>query len=282
MATTRQANTVKSISILGCGWLGLPLATRLVEAGWTVRGSTTSLEKLKTLENAGITPFRVVLDGQDSLLPLAFFDAEVLFLNVPPQRRAPNVQARVQDQIQRVMQAAARGGVTWIVFASSTSVYANLNREVTEADARTGTPERTSGLALRAAEDTLEQAPFDVTILRYAGLYGPERFPGRFMAGKTGVDGADAPVNLVHLDDAVGVAEAVLAQNVRNEVFNVCADTHPTRQRLYTQAAESLGLEPPQFSDEPKPFKIVGNAHLKARLGYVFQHPDPVADVRRT
>lgn len=45
------------ISILGCGWLGLPLAKALIENGFSVKGSTTSTDKLTALENDGITPF---------------------------------------------------------------------------------------------------------------------------------------------------------------------------------------------------------------------------------
>ena len=41
------------ISILGCGWLGLPLAKALIENGFSVKGSTTSTDKLTALENAG-------------------------------------------------------------------------------------------------------------------------------------------------------------------------------------------------------------------------------------
>ncbi len=33
-------------SILGCGWLGKPLAVSLLDEGFNVKGSTTSEEKL--------------------------------------------------------------------------------------------------------------------------------------------------------------------------------------------------------------------------------------------
>ena len=42
------------ISILGCGWLGFPLAKSLVEKGFSVKGSTTSENKLSILSTAGI------------------------------------------------------------------------------------------------------------------------------------------------------------------------------------------------------------------------------------
>jgi UDP-N-acetyl-D-mannosaminuronate dehydrogenase len=49
------------ISILGCGWLGLPLAKALLENGFSVNGSTTSVEKLSVLENLGIQPYLIAL-----------------------------------------------------------------------------------------------------------------------------------------------------------------------------------------------------------------------------
>ena len=49
------------ISILGCGWLGFPLAKALVSKGFSVKGSTTSDEKIAVLKNAGIEPFLIAL-----------------------------------------------------------------------------------------------------------------------------------------------------------------------------------------------------------------------------
>lgn len=43
---------MQKISVLGCGWLGLPLSKKLIESGFVVKGSTTSSEKLSQLEDA--------------------------------------------------------------------------------------------------------------------------------------------------------------------------------------------------------------------------------------
>ena len=49
------------ISILGCGWLGVPLAKALIGNGFSVKGSTTSTGKLLPLENIGIASFLIEL-----------------------------------------------------------------------------------------------------------------------------------------------------------------------------------------------------------------------------
>jgi 3-hydroxyisobutyrate dehydrogenase-like beta-hydroxyacid dehydrogenase len=53
------------ISILGCGWLGLPLAKALLENGISINGSTTSIEKLSVLENSGIQPHLIALESNN-------------------------------------------------------------------------------------------------------------------------------------------------------------------------------------------------------------------------
>jgi nucleoside-diphosphate-sugar epimerase len=270
----------KTISILGCGWLGLPLGQHLVQQGYHVKGSTTTPEKLATLAEAGIAPFLIQLDpGVSGKIISDFFQADVLFLNIPPGRKRPDVEAFFGDQIETIIKELHYGAIGFVVFASSTSVYEDMNGIVVEADAGKPRPWSLSGRALLDAERRLQaDTHFDTTILRLAGLYGHGRHPGRFLAGKKDLDNGGAPVNLVHRDDVIAIAAQIIADDVRGEVFNVCADAHPMRKALYQQAARHLGLEPPTFaSDETTSYKIVSNERVKARLGYHFQHPNPAA-----
>ncbi len=270
----------QTISILGCGWLGLPLGQRLAQKGYRVKGSTTTPEKLLALAGVGIEPYLITLDPALNGSQVGdFFQADVLFLNIPPGRRRPDADVFFGEQIRAVVKELHYSPIAFVVFASSTSVYENMNGIVVEIDAGKPRPWSLTGRALLDAEDLLRRdTHFDATVLRFAGLYGYSRQPGRFLAGRTHLDNAEAPVNLVHRDDCVAVVEALLEADVRGEVFNVCADEHPTRRALYTQAARRLGLEPPTFNpDGDLSFKIVSNQKLKERLGYRFQYPDPSA-----
>jgi len=53
----------KTISILGCGWLGKPLAIKLIKKGNLVKGSTTSKHKFKEFDNLGIQPYLISLEN---------------------------------------------------------------------------------------------------------------------------------------------------------------------------------------------------------------------------
>ncbi len=275
------------VSILGCGWLGRPLGAHLVEQGLEVCGSTTTPEKREALREDGIDPVLLRLDPDLSGDPGALFASPILVLNIPPPRSEDDVTAVHRQQVRAVLEAARAGAVEWILFASSTGVYPNVERTVSETDCPPGQPDalpgprRRTGEALLNVEGLLMEAPaVDVTIVRLGGLYGGDRHPGRFLAGRSDVARPNAPVNLIHRDDAVGVFATLLAQNIRGEVFNACADEHPTRRALYTRAAEALGLEPPTFDrDDPTTGKRVSNQRLKDRCGYTFTHPDPLADL---
>ena len=56
---------MQKISLLGCGWLGLPLAKSLLEKGFLVNGSTTSEDKISILKREGIRPFLISLGGNE-------------------------------------------------------------------------------------------------------------------------------------------------------------------------------------------------------------------------
>lgn len=271
----------KTISILGCGWLGLPVAERLVQRGYRVKGSTTSPDKIPRLADAGIEPYLLKLDPWSHGEQVGdFFRADTVFFNIPPGRRRPDVEAFFSAVIDSLITELHYAPVDFVVFASSTSVYAPMNGTVYEIDAGKPRPWSLSGRALLDAESRLmADSHFDTTVLRFAGLYGYDRKPGRFLAGKKTVENGAAPVNLVHRDDAVAVVEAIVERDVRGEILNVCADEHPTRAAFYTRAAQWLGLDPPVFADESDAsFKIVSNERLKQRLGYHFLHPDPLVE----
>ena len=50
---------MKSVSILGCGWLGKPMAVSLLSEGFSVKGSTTSEIKIQELEALEIEAYLI-------------------------------------------------------------------------------------------------------------------------------------------------------------------------------------------------------------------------------
>lgn len=268
--------TRTSISILGCGWLGKPLGYHLIQKGYSVKGATTQPEKTTELKSSGIEPYIIHLTPyiNEDYKP-EFFNSNILVINIPPARRV-DVETWHLNQIKSIYEAAKKGGVSQLLFISSSSVYPNVNRAVTEDDDLE--PERPAGKALKNIENMLLQSPeFDTTVLRFSGLIGGNRKPGRFLAGKKDVKNGDAPVNLIHRDDCIGLIEGIIENERWGEIFNGCSDEHPLRKDYYIKAAQELGMEPPTFTEEPKSsFKIISNEKIKKALGYKFKYPDPM------
>lgn len=262
------------ISILGCGWLGLPLAKSLLENEFSVNGSTTSLEKISVLERNGIQPFQIELSETEIKGEIDSFLAtsEILIIDIPPKLRSASSESFVK-KIQNLIPFIEKSKIEKVVFISSTSVYADNNSVVTEATKPN--PNTESGKQLAQAENLLQGNPnFKTTVIRFGGLIGEDRHPIHFLAGRKNIENPEAPINLIHQIDCIGIIEKILrqAQNDNwdwNETFNAVAPYHPTREAYYTQKAMELHLPLPEF-DQTK--SSVGKTILSDKLENVFDY----------
>ncbi len=257
----------KKISILGCGWLGFPLAKLLVAKNWQVNGSTTTPQKLELLQQAGIKPFLITAEAGEMQANPIFFDADVIFVNIPPSRKT--AQDGYLDKMQSLLSVIQTSTIRKVIFISSTSVYGDVCREVTEADE----PEKPS--ELRQAEMLFLPAQnLQTTVIRFGGLFGPDRNPGRFFRDKNSIPNGLVPVNLIHLKDCLGLIEAILNQQKFPGVYNAAAPSHPTKKEFYTEAILKSGFAAPDFVEEQTAWKIINADKITADLNYQFQFPD--------
>ena len=74
------------IGIIGCGWLGLPLAKLFLKNDFLVKGSTTSKEKIKNLKSHNIEPHLIEIKDTEIFGDVQSFlkDLDVLIINIPP------------------------------------------------------------------------------------------------------------------------------------------------------------------------------------------------------
>ncbi|MFO7526374.1 MAG: NAD(P)H-binding protein [Ignavibacteriaceae bacterium] len=266
---------MKIISILGCGWLGFPLAKEFVRSGYEVKGSTTSTKKLSSLMANRIIPFQISLDPDlrgDNLN--SFFECDCLVINIPPQGKE-NVEEFHLSQIKSVIEQLNKSRCRKIIFISSTSVYGNNNSELNEEYPTQ--PETDSGKALVKVEEYLRALQdLKVTIIRFGGLIGEGRNPAYYFAGRKNIPGGNTPLNLIHQTDCIGIIKTIVENEIWNETINGVSPVHPTKKEFYTKAAANLNLELPEFDDEIVPYKIVSSIKVKTLLKYEFVFPDPM------
>jgi nucleoside-diphosphate-sugar epimerase len=252
-----------------------------------VRGSTTRSARTSELVEAGIEPFVTTFDPNLSPPVPALLKSDVLLCTMPPGR-SNATDVPYADQIAALMAQAQAHGVRRVVYTSSTGVYPPTDGPVTEeaVDPHTPhsapTPQRSTAEAVRDAEQIIATAyPEQFVILRLGGLFGPERHPGRFIAGRTDVKCPEGPVNMVHQRDVVRAIQAVLEQEAVQGAFNVVAPNHPTRRAFYEAAARDYGGAAPTFADDPDASgKRVVSDKLVDELGFAFTYPDPTAPFR--
>ncbi|RFS17312.1 SDR family NAD(P)-dependent oxidoreductase [Emticicia sp. C21] len=267
---------MKTISIIGCGWLGLPLGRYLSEKNYLVKGSTTHEEKLETLQGNGIEPYLLKLNPQlECEYVDNFLDSNVLIINIPPKISIQKTDAHV-EQIANLLKVVENSPIRKIIYISSTSVYPELNREVVEEDVLT--PETSASPTMVKAENLLKSFSTEVTILRSAGLMGYDRIPAKYFAGWKGLTTGDIPVNYIHRDDVIRIIETVIEKEIWGDTFNIVSPIHPIRKEIYTQNCEELGFEMPEFVEAPTPhpYKIINGDKWLDKSGYHFLFKNPL------
>ncbi len=263
------------ISILGCGWLGLPLAKALIQNGYLVKGSTTSTEKLPLLDQLGIAPYLISLSEDKVMGNMTNFlqDSRILIIDVPPKLRGTEKESFIL-KIKNTIPFIQNSTVEKVLFISSTSVYKDGNELVTEKTIPH--PDTESGKQLLATEQLLQNSiNFKTTIVRFGGLIGPDRHPVKFLAGREHLENPDALINLIHQEDCIGIIKAILSQQVWGETFNAVAPYHPSRKEYYTQKAVEYDLALPKF-DKQRVIsgKTISSSKIESVLKYTFTQPN--------
>jgi nucleoside-diphosphate-sugar epimerase len=233
-----------NVLVVGCGYVGLPLARSFVQGGWSVIGLTGSIGSAEKLASEPFAVFPVDISSPNSfeVLPERTFDLVVHCAS--SGRRGPaGYRAVFVDGVRNLRQSLRLGH---LVLTSSTSVYGQTDGAWLDESSPAEPPTETSQI-LRESEDL--GVEHGGTVGRLAGIYGPDRcVPLRkLLAGAAVLEGeGERVMNQIHRDDAVS-ALRFLAERCQNGVFNV-ADNEPVTQReWYSWVCAELGRPLPPF-----------------------------------
>ena len=273
----------EKIAILGCGWLGLPLAKSLLSKGHEIKGSTTSESKLEVLKNAGILPFQIQLEEYQIIGNIEDFlnETDVLIIDIPPGLRRVFLSSEEMtfvNKVKTLIPFIEKSDVQKVIFVSSTSVYGDGFPIVEITEETQPNPDTENGKQLVIAETLLQSnSHFKTTVIRFGGLLSDDRHPVKFLAGRTNVENPDAPVNMIQREDCIGIIEKSLdfarADNWEwNQTFNAVAPQHPTRKAYYHKKAEIFNLPLPTFAENSESKgKMISSKKVETILGYSFQ-----------
>jgi nucleoside-diphosphate-sugar epimerase len=250
---------MNTISILGCGWLGKPLALAFLTKKLLVKGSTTSLEKIQTLEKDGIRAYQVAFKPEFAG-DTAFFDSEILIINLPPKAKTLGEKFHLK-QVENILKESEN--LQKIIFVSSTSVYPNIEKEMKEEDANQ------SNFLFLAENQVIEFCKKNkkkYLVIRFGGLMGYDRNPCKYFSAQTSAD--FSRVNYIHQDDAVGAIVSLVEENIWDETFNILSPEHPSRAEIWANCSEISKGDFAKSRDSSKKIS-------KSKYRFIF--PDPLA-----
>lgn len=273
--------------IVGCGYVGLPLGEELVRLGHQVYGVRRSTEAGEKLKLAGITPILADITKPSDLakIPGPF---DWVINCVSSTKGGPEAYREVYVKgTQNLLQWLQTAPPKKFLYTSSTSVYGQTDglpvKETSPAE-----PVSETGKLLVETEkllvEAVRQTKFSAIILRLAGIYGPGRghLFRQFLRNEVKIAGkGNRIINMVHLDDLVGILVAVLKNGRPGEIYNVVDDEPVMQVHFFRWLSETLGKWMPPFGPEAEDVqgkrgstnKRVMNRKLKMEIGYQFKYP---------
>ncbi|WP_373741423.1 SDR family NAD(P)-dependent oxidoreductase [Neisseria sp.] len=229
-------------AILGMGYLGRPLAEKLFEHG----GRVSALKRSLTSDDINLPIGLHTVDLSDPQVFRADFwqtwaDKPVWFCLLPPSAVGDYLGV-----LSEWLKLAQRFGIGHIVYASSTGVYGDGERECSEHSAPD--PQTVSSQKVYAAEQLfLASGIGNIDILRLGGLYCAERHPLTSLLKRSGIAGAYRPVNMLHRNRAVSALLHAARMPGGLRIRNIVEPQHPPKHEFYRTEAAKLGLPEADF-----------------------------------
>ncbi len=282
---------MRSVTIVGCGYVGLRLARRWRDVGCAVRGSATRAESLGQITAAGA---EAVCKDLDAPLTRADFTAQLLYYLVPPAPQGAH-DARLERFLAHVV-----GPVQRFVYMSTTGVYGDRDGALVNEETPPA-PQTERAVRRLAAENALrgwaDARGVSWCILRIPGIYGPGRLPlERLRRGEPAIRPQEAaPSNRIHVDDLTTACLAAgSSARAHRRIYNV-TDGSDDSLTSYLQRVARIGNLPPpplislsearaRLSDSAWSFlgesRRIDNRRMREELGVALAYRDLDAGIR--
>jgi len=172
---------------------------------------------------------------------------QLLIINIPPKLRGAQRENYVK-KMHLLHSEIKLATVKKVLFVSSTSVYGDIEGEVTEAT--TPEPATESGRQMLSAETIFKNTEsLQATILRFGGLISEDRHPVQMLSKRKGLSNGNQFVNLIHRLDCIRIIEHIIDTNSWGEIINGVYPFHPTKQKYYTSEAKKTNIQLPEYEE---------------------------------
>lgn len=291
----KQDNSAVRVVIVGCGYVG----RRLARHWQRHQAEVTTLSRQTVPPLPGVKHVTVDLDdGAAGLDRAVNWEHSMVYYCVPPAAHDGDEDTRLSAWLGALNRASGRPRC--LVYFSTTAVYGDSHGHwVTEESMLQ--PCSARGRRRVAAERCCrawhQTSAVPLTILRIAGIYGPDRLPlPALQAGQPVLDPAQSPYsNRIQVNDLTEICRRAAEQAEGCQIYNV-SDGRPTlMSEYYFAVADRFGLPRPrliswreaqqQLSPQRLEFlresKRVANDKLVRQLGVSLRHADLVSGINQ-
>lgn len=280
-----------SVGIIGAGWLGKVLAQTLMGRGFSVTTTAQSNERLESLRGDDIAAEKFCLPFdfiKNDISHVKAFLQKTLVVCIPPQLKKGRIDYPLK--ISQIVRAAELGKVEHLILLSTTAIYNGLSGEVDESSSLQ--PEAEKVAVLLEAEENASAFKGRTSVLRLAGLIGPNRHPGQFFRKGRTLKDPQVCVNLIHQTDVIGLILGLIESESCSGTFNGVSATHISKGQFYQMSAQSLNIDEHSCASPTKlqeglfngafddtqenklEGKIIKGEKIKAELNYQFCFDD--------
>ena len=241
---TKNGDLYMNIGMIGCGWLGKPLAEEL-KRKYAVQCYSRSPHEDKDLDH-------VYLPSTND----KFWSNELFIISISTK----DEYLSSLENFLRLIPSSSK-----IIFMSSTSIYKGLEDRVDEESILV------ENTLQKQAEELVLSFNRQALILRLGGLMGEDRIAGKW---KSTTPYADGPVNYIHLEDILIIISKLIDKNILQGIYNLVAPEHPFRSSVHKNNAKMFGFEEGSYNRTTGRF--VDSSKLIKVLSYDFTHPNPL------
>lgn len=263
----------KKALIIGCGWVGIRFAQKLITIDFDVTATTTSDFKINTLNHLGVRAF--LLDFSKEPIPEMensvsnqLFD--IVLISVPAKKREDfiNCIKKFEGLSQFLQKIRAKS----MVYLSSVGIYPTSPHPIGEMDI----PNQLLDPKLYRAEQILTTAVAQLNILRLGGIFGDNRIPGRHFSAKRCEVGSQF-ANYIHVEDIHAIILSLYDEGIHGKLYNAVSPFHPQKKEIILQMVKKYGFAlPSSFENRPFEHKLVSSEKLITDLNYQFIYESPL------
>ncbi|KAL5072060.1 hypothetical protein RYX36_022947 [Vicia faba] len=281
--------------ILGMGFVGQTLAHKLQNQGWVVSGTCTTLVKKKKLEDMGFHVHLFDANHPDLSILQLLRNYTHFLVSIPPVVGIGDPMLQHEELIRSSL---VSGGLQWLCYLSSTSVYGDCDGELVDEDYPTNPENELAKLRLSSEQgwsNLAHHLKLSPLLFRLGGIYGPGRSAvDTLIKQKPLSEGQKRRkhrkyTSRIHVDDICQALMATIdAPSSPRVIYNIVDDDPAPREEVFEYARKLLEKKWPGLNLQPleqkewsivksrneRGEKRVSNALMKKELGVQLLYPD--------